>query len=101
VATEGQTIDVPPGSILENVVVQCSLRLPTGQGLKAAHLRATAPPLDASRVLTPSALAQAFENTSTSFAASQMRNVNAIRHRDGISSMCTFDAHQRRSSAAR
>jgi UTP--glucose-1-phosphate uridylyltransferase len=27
VATEGQTIDVPPGSILENVVVQGSLRL--------------------------------------------------------------------------
>ncbi|KAF2404497.1 UTP-glucose-1-phosphate uridylyltransferas-like protein [Trichodelitschia bisporula] len=27
VATEGQTIDIPPGSILENVVVQGSLRL--------------------------------------------------------------------------
>jgi hypothetical protein len=27
VATEGSTIDIPPGSILENVVVQGSLRL--------------------------------------------------------------------------
>ncbi|KAG9758846.1 hypothetical protein KCU95_g20045, partial [Aureobasidium melanogenum] len=27
VASEGQTIDIPPGSILENVVVQGSLRL--------------------------------------------------------------------------
>jgi UTP--glucose-1-phosphate uridylyltransferase len=27
VATEGSTIDIPPGSILENVVVQGSLRI--------------------------------------------------------------------------
>jgi hypothetical protein len=42
--------------------------------VKLAHLRATAPPFNASSVLTLSRLTQAFENTSTSVTASQMRN---------------------------